>query len=155
LEIKSLVLAAGTDIVHVTRFARMTPQFIQRVFTPSERVYLCLEKLFCENESLRENKNLHADEVSTPHEFSPRVQQSAAGIFAAKEAVAKALGTGFRGFFPNEIEITHDSLGKPRVILHNNAAKIARKIFRKRFRIHISISHTDMDALAFAVISRR
>jgi len=90
--------------------------------------------------------------------FTPREReyiknaQSAAGIFAAKEAVAKALGTGFRGFSPCDIEILHKENGKPFVVLHNNAKKAAKKSRFRRVRLHISISHTDSDAVAVAVI---
>jgi len=118
--------AIGTDIIKIARFSRMTPHFMARVFTAGERAYL-LEK-------------------STA---------TAAGLFAAKEAVAKALGTGFRGFWPNDIEIWHDGLGKPHVRLHGEALKAAKKIVKrrlKRVQILVSISHTDTDAMAFAVI---
>ncbi|MCL2188967.1 MAG: holo-ACP synthase [Defluviitaleaceae bacterium] len=114
----------GTDIVKIARFAEISPHFIGRVYTKGEQEYL-----------LKKNN-----------------PASYAGLFAAKEAVAKALGTGFRGFFPCDIEIWHDTLGKPHVRLHNMAAKTARKISRKRTRILISISHTDTDALAVAIL---
>ena len=48
-----------------------------------------------------------------------------AGTFAAKEAVAKVFGTGFRSFGPIDIEVLRDELGKPYVVLHANAKKIA------------------------------
>ncbi|MCL2203541.1 MAG: holo-ACP synthase [Defluviitaleaceae bacterium] len=120
--------AIGTDIIKIARFTEMTPHFMARVFTEGERAYL-LKK-------------------SNP--------ATAAGLFAAKEAVAKALGTGFRGFWPQDIEIWHDALGKPRVRLHHQADKRARKITgraRRGYRVQVSISHTDTDALAFALIA--
>jgi holo-[acyl-carrier protein] synthase len=119
-----MIIGIGTDIVKTARFADMKPRFVQRVFTSDERAYL-----------------------------SGKTPSCAAGLFAAKEAVAKALGTGFRGFWPNDIEIWHDTLGKPRVKLHNQAAITAQKKARGRYRVFVSISHTDTDALAFAVIS--
>jgi len=88
--------------------------------------------------------------------------ESMAGLFAAKEAVVKALGTGFRGFWPSEIEISHESMGKPYVILHGKAKSIAKKMLknltknpRRRYRlcIDISISHNTTTAIAIAVVS--
>jgi holo-[acyl-carrier protein] synthase len=116
-----MVVGIGTDIIKIARFTRMTPHFMARVFTAGERAYLL---------------------GKTP--------ASAAGLFAAKEAVAKALGTGFRGFWPCDIEILHDAQGKPHVKLHNKAAKIAKRLARGRYRVWVSISHTDTDAMAFA-----
>jgi len=114
------ILGIGTDIIKTARFEGVTPRFTERAFTPNERAYL----------------------------FGKPIA-SAAGLFAAKEAVAKALGTGFRGFWPNDIEIYHDEWGKPQVQLHNGAKEAAGDC-----RIHISISHTDTDAIAFAVIEK-
>ena len=125
-----MIIGIGTDIVKTARFEGMTERFIARVFTPNERAYI----------------------LAKGH-------PSAAGLFAAKEAVAKALGTGIRGFWPDQIEITHDALGKPNVILHKEAALIARKLakgkrrFYRGYGISLSISHTDTEAIAFAVIT--
>ena len=127
-----MIIGIGTDIVKTTRFEGMTEHFIARAFTPNERAYL----------------------LGKSH-------ISAAGIFAAKEAVAKALGTGFSGFWPNMVEITHDTNGKPQVILHGEAAHIARRLakgkrrFYRGYRLDLSITHTDDNAVAFAVIHVR
>jgi holo-[acyl-carrier protein] synthase len=70
--------------------------------------------------------------------------------FAAKEAVAKALGTGIgRGFGFHDITITHDELGKPMVSLNseNQALKDALA-----YRIHLSISDERTHAVAFCTI---
>ena len=72
-----------------------------------------------------------------------------AGTFAVKEAVAKALGTGFRTFMPKDIEVLRDKLGKPYVILHANAEKVACE--KQIKRIEVSISDTAQYAMAFAV----
>ncbi len=72
-----------------------------------------------------------------------------AGTFAVKEAVAKVLGTGFRTFMPKDVEVLRDELGKPYVILHGNARKVAEE--RKITRIEVSISDTKEFAMAFAV----
>ena len=73
----------------------------------------------------------------------------AAGIWAAKEAVSKTLGTGFCGFTAKDIEIRHDKSGSPEIILYNGA-KVRAELLGIR-NIHISISHEKEHALAFAV----
>lgn len=66
-----------------------------------------------------------------------------AGRFAAKEAVSKALGTGMRNIFFKDIEILSDSLGKPYVV---TVGKLENMV------IHISVSHSKENAVAFCVI---
>ena len=121
-----MILGIGTDIIKIARFESMTERFMSRVFTSNERAYLLTKSTV-----------------------------SAAGLFAAKEAVAKALGTGFRGFWPNQVEILHDTTGQPYVILHEEAARVAARLANSNqgYTIHLSISHTDTDAVAFVVIS--
>ncbi|MDK2930948.1 MAG: holo-[acyl-carrier protein] synthase [Bacillota bacterium] len=72
-----------------------------------------------------------------------------AGRFAAKEAVAKALGTGIRGFGWSEIEIAEEPCGKPYVRLTGRAANVAAQ--RGVVRVEVSIAHTRDTAIAFAV----
>ncbi|WP_035571318.1 holo-ACP synthase [Halonatronum saccharophilum] len=72
-----------------------------------------------------------------------------AGRFAAKEAVVKALGTGFRGFKWQDIEIVKDELGKPEVKLKNRAKDLALEMGIDK--IMISISHSRDYAAAQAV----
>ena len=72
-----------------------------------------------------------------------------AGSFAVKEAVAKALGTGFRGFGPGDIEVLRDPLGKPYTVLKGGAKERADKIGAAR--IHVSITDTAEIAAAIAV----
>ena len=72
-----------------------------------------------------------------------------AGSFAVKEAVAKALGTGFRAFMPIDIEVARDELGKPYVNLYRGARALAHELGVER--IEVSISNTAEHAMAFAV----
>ena len=72
-----------------------------------------------------------------------------AGSFAVKEAVAKVMGTGFRSFWPSEIQVLRDELGKPYVVLLGGAEKAAKE--RGITRIHVSITNTAVYAMAFAV----
>ncbi|MFA9422718.1 MAG: holo-ACP synthase [Sedimentibacter sp.] len=75
--------------------------------------------------------------------------QTATGMFAAKEAVSKCLGTGFSNFGPSDIEITKDDMGKPEVVLMNNALIRANEL--NIDTIHLSISHTREYAIAYCV----
>lgn len=115
-----MILGVGTDIVEIARIqkAMENPRFLERVYTIRER------------ESLRGL-------------CKERIVERAAGLFSAKEAVAKAFGTGFSGFGFSDIEILPDALGKPNVHLHGNA--------RRMGRLHISIAHDAGLATAFAV----
>lgn len=71
-----------------------------------------------------------------------------AGKFAAKEAVAKALGTGFR-FSWQDVEIINDDLGKPLVVLSGKALEVAKT--KNISEILVTISHSKDYAVAFAV----
>jgi holo-[acyl-carrier protein] synthase len=75
-----------------------------------------------------------------------------AGSFAVKEAVAKALGTGFRNFGPWDIEVLRDPLGKPYTVLRGGAKARAEEIGAAR--IHVSVTDTAEIAAAIAVAER-
>ena len=73
-----------------------------------------------------------------------------AGRFAAKEAIAKALGTGFDGnVAPQEIEIRNRPSGGPEVVLHGAAADVAANLGISSWQL--SISHADTAAVASAI----
>lgn len=120
-----MIVGIGTDIIEVERIQKAcrSPRFLSRVFTEREQA------LF---QSRKEN------------------YQVLAGNFAAKEAVVKAMGTGFRGFAWKDVEILRDELGKPHVVLHRQALKTVSAMEGKR--IHISISHTRCYAVAQAIL---
>ncbi|MGL4737766.1 MAG: holo-ACP synthase [Cellulosilyticaceae bacterium] len=121
-----MIRGIGTDIIEIERIAQSmmrTTSFMQKVFTEEE--YRLLEaKRF--------------------------VKESVAGRFAAKEAISKALGTGFRGFALRDIEILSDELGRPIVKLHGGASTRLEVIGGQR--IHLSISHCKDYAVAYATI---
>jgi len=119
-----MISGVGTDLCRIERIARAmeNPRFLERLYTPAERARL---------------DNLCAE----------RRAERAAGMFAAKEAVAKALGTGFSGFGFADVEILADEKGKPAAHLHGGAAELAMGA-----RVHLSISHDAGLAMAFAVI---
>jgi len=118
------IFGIGTDIIEIDRFQRdgkpLGSRFMDRCFSPLEKAQL---------------KGRHIENV--------------AGYFAAKEAVAKALGTGFVGFRPSAIEISHDPAGKPEVKLADGAAKIAEAAGITK--VEVSISHCKAYAMAMAI----
>jgi holo-[acyl-carrier protein] synthase len=113
-----MIIGIGCDIIEIERIkkAAANPRFMKKVFTESEIA-----------------------EIGTNY-------ARAAGFFAAKEAVSKALGTGFRGFSFRDIEIVKDALGKPRINYIKKETEPQNSVS------HISISHSDGNATAFCVI---
>ncbi|MBA2317682.1 MAG: holo-ACP synthase [Euzebyales bacterium] len=73
-----------------------------------------------------------------------------AARFAAKEAVAKALGTGVRGFAWRDIEVVNDQLGRPSVRLHGGAASAAASLGVTH--VHLSLSTSTEIAVANVVL---
>ena len=120
-----MIKGIGTDIAEIERIKKsiQNPSFCKRFFTENENLYF-------------KQKNC--------------LPQSIAGVFCVKEAVSKALGTGILGFSLKDIEVLHTELGKPYVVLHNNAAKLFEAVGAKN--VHVSISHSNENAIAFAVI---
>ena len=91
--------------------------------------------------------------ASTPAErarIARRGSETAAGLFAAKEAVSKALGTGFRGFGFQDIEVIPDAMGRPVCGLTGGA--LARLRAMGGLRVWVSISHSGGFAMAVAVV---
>ena len=79
--------------------------------------------------------------------------ESYAKRYAAKEACAKALGTGLaKGVFWKDIEIRNNSYGKPYVILHNKAKKILKNRNKNDYSIELSLSDEKDFALANVII---
>ena len=73
--------------------------------------------------------------------------------YAAKEACAKALGTGLaKGVFWKDIEVKNNSNGKPYIILHNNASRYLEKNFKKNAKIELSLSDEKDFAIANVII---
>ena len=121
------MVGIGIDLCAVSRMERAVSRagFEARVFTQAERDYLD-----------RKGKGR---------------AQSAAAMFAAKEAVAKALGTGMSGGVCfDQIEVTHDALGAPGVQLSGAARE--RLGAMGGGRVLLSLTHEGDMAAAFAVI---
>lgn len=121
-----MILGIGVDIIEIDRIEEAVEgnsNFIEKLFSKNEIEYL-------------ETRNLRPEYI--------------AGRFAAKEAVSKALGTGFRGFNLRDVEIDRNSLGKPVVTLRGKAKQLAEK--NGNYKMHISISHDRNSAIAYAVL---
>ncbi|SIQ79172.1 holo-[acyl-carrier-protein] synthase [Alkalispirochaeta americana] len=75
---------------------------------------------------------------------------SLAARFAAKEAFAKALGTGFRGFQLREVWVVNDPLGKPELHVSGGAARALSRVGGTR--LWLSLTHEQAHAIAMVVI---
>lgn len=85
--------------------------------------------------------------------FQARAERIA-GNFAAKEAVAKALGTGFRGFALKDIEILRDELGRP-FMTGDSLKRVLEKLkLQEHLKVYISISHEKEFAMATCILER-
>lgn len=81
---------------------------------------------------------------------SPEVIQYLAGRFAVKEAVAKALGTGFDGQVgPKQIECRANKLGQPTVVLYGHAEAVA--VLKCVREWYVSLSHSEHYVVASAI----
>ncbi len=117
-----MIIGIGTDIQIISKFEKKidNERFLDKLFT--------MEEL-----SILKGKS----------------SKSYVGFFCAKEAMAKALGTGFVGFTPKDIEIKKTPEGKPFITLYNKAETISKHININN--INVSISHSDDYAIAFVV----
>ena len=116
-----MIAGIGTDLVEIARVQKAIGRsaFLKRVYTEKERELIAVRSV------------------------------RAASNFAAKEAVAKALGCGFAGIAPAEIEILRESTGMPYVVLHGRAKKKAEE--KGICRIQISLTDTADYAQAYVV----
>jgi holo-[acyl-carrier protein] synthase len=121
------VVGVGVDAIEIQRIRdalTRTPSLLERLFTERERA-TCITR--CGD--LRYG--------------------GLAARFAAKEAVAKALGTGISGFGFRDIEVLTDQNGRPTIELRGGAASIAEEAGVSR--VHVSLSHSGDVAVANAV----
>ena len=123
-----MIAGIGTDIIETGRIQKLikrTPKFIGRSFTVKEQNYF----------RSRNNK-----------------VETIAGNFAAKEAVSKALGSGFSGFGLIDIEVLRDEQGMPIVFLYGKAKQIQKQ--KDIENIWVSISHCKNYAVAYAIAEK-
>ncbi len=121
------IVAHGIDLVDCPRIEEMIKRhgrrFVERVFTDAEQAYAEANK----------------DRV-----------EKLAGRFAAKEAILKLIGTGWRGKIAwTDIEVLNNDVGQPEVGLDGEVKKIADELGIKH--ISVSITHTANFAIASAV----
>ena len=76
--------------------------------------------------------------------------QTAAGIFAAKEALVKALGTGFGPLAPADVEITHDASGAPAYLINEKTRSALQA--RGAQSAFLSVTHDGDYAMATAIL---
>ena len=126
-----MIIGSGIDMVEIARIQqsmeRYGQRFLNRVYTAAEQAY-CLRKR--------------------------NAAESLAARFAAKEAGAKALGTGIsRGVNWLEIEVAREPGGRPALCFHGRAAEIAKQL--GAVHAALSLSHTASLAVASVVLEGR
>lgn len=118
----------GVDIVEIARMKAIlsrTPSFAKKVFSEDECAY--------------------CDATSSP-------ETHYATRFAAKEAVLKALGTGFSGGIgPRDVEVRRTSKGRPYAVLRGRAKEIAAAMGVRELPISLSYTHVEAVACAMAI----
>ena len=121
-----MIVGIGNDIIEIERIEKaiLKEGFKNKVYTQRE----------LENIEKRGNRT-----------------ETYAGIFSAKEAISKAIGTGVREFSLTDLEILNDDLGKPYVVVSEKLDKIL-KTKKEDYQIEISISHSRKYATAMAII---
>ena len=121
-----MILGIGNDIIEIERIEKaiLREGFKNKVYTQKE----------LKNIEKRGNR-----------------LETYAGIFSAKEAISKAIGTGVREFSLTDLEILNDDLGKPYVVVSEKLDKII-KDKKEDYQIEISISHSKKYAIAMAII---
>ena len=122
------IVGHGIDLVEVSRIAELLERhgerFLERCFTAAERGY---------------------SDASVK-----RREEHLAARFAAKEAVLKALGTGWRdGIAWTDIEVVRRPSGQPLVQLSGEAQKVATALGAVEW--HVSLSHTQTHAIASVI----
>ena len=125
-----MIIGIGTDIIDVRRikntFTKFGEKFKKRCF------------------SLGEIKRSD-DKINSVNSYAKR--------YAAKEACAKALGTGLaRGVFWKDIEVINNPEGKPFIVLHNRALSKLQNLSKKDCNIEVSLSDEKNYAIANVVI---
>ncbi len=131
-----MIVGIGNDIVNIERLNK-TPEFLER-----------FGKRILGNDELQELFKIKVTDIKT-------VAEKLAKIYAAKEAFAKALGTGFRdGIFLSDIQVLHDDVGKPFLKIGGGALIALQKLCAEN-NIHLSISDDYPFATAFVIIEAK
>ena len=123
-----MILGTGIDLAEVSRIReaieRHGRRFVERIYTPLEIAYV---------------------------ERKANKYERFAARFAAKEAVMKAIGTGWRkGVRWQDFEVVNLPGGRPTLRLHGVAAEVAAKLGVQR--IQLSLTHTAEQGMAFVIL---
>jgi holo-[acyl-carrier protein] synthase len=125
----NVIYGMGTDIFETERMATLVARgrpYLETIFTDTEMNY-------CESKA--------------------RPAEHYAARYAAKEAVLKALGTGWRdGLAFSDVEIRNDELGKPQVLLHGKVKELCTRLQIQQ--TSVSLSHTRETAIAVAILEK-
>ena len=143
-----MILGVGLDLCEIERMGRAIEKehFVDRVFTPAEAGRIRAAGGVRLAGGVRPAGGVCPAAGVRPAEI-------AAGLFAAKEAVAKALGTGFAGFGVADIEITPDDLGRPTCALHRGARARADALAGgSGWTVWVSVTHEKGFAAATAIL---
>ena len=126
------ILGIGVDIVENSRIAKSLKNklFIKRIFSNSEILIA---------NNIKDKKGY----------YSKR--------FAAKEAFAKSIGTGFRDNLNfNDISIVNDKLGKPSFVVNEKIKKIIKEEFKvSSFNFFLSISDEKKYSIAYVILQKK
>lgn len=121
------MIGIGVDLCSVSKIQQsidQNPRFLERYYSPVEKAYLAQKK--------------------------QAIYQSAAAMYAAKEAFLKALGLGLGAIPMEQMSIAREESGKPYFVLGNLAQE---KLLAAGARIaHVSLSHEGDMAIAFVII---
>ncbi len=123
-----MIIGTGVDVVDISRIRkileRLNDRFVFRVFTSAEQQ-------FC---------NQHRDPI--PH-YAAR--------FAAKEALFKAIGTGWaKGVTWQDVEVLRERQEAPALKLHGEARRLSELM--GVHKVHVSLSHSDQWAVAMVIL---
>lgn len=117
------MIQTGIDLIEIDRIKKSikNPRFLSRVFSPAELRFF------------------------SQRSFNP---STIAANFCAKEAFAKAMGTGIRGFALNEVTVLRDGRGAPYILLTGKAKELAKK---QGVTLSLSLTHTHTYASAIVL----
>lgn len=124
-----MIAGIGIDLCEIARMEKLLKdeRFLARYFSPEEQAY-----------------------IQTKGKGAP---QTMAGIYAAKEALVKALGCGIVSADLSLIGVTHDSYGKPSYVLQGEYARLAED--KRVSSFYLSITHDGGMAAAVCAAERK
>ena len=126
-----MIYGVGIDIIEIKRIEKVIEKYGNRF----------------------KKRCFHNDEIIRS-ETKHNTVESYAKRYAAKEACAKAMGTGLaRGVFWKDIEVKNNKYGKPYILLHNNAKKFLN-LDSNEYKIDLSLTDEKEFAIANVIISK-